>query len=212
MTRPLHVLVVVLHLWGCAGGQSRPADVSAGRDVPRVAVLPSTWETASPFDVDAARALSEGLRGSHGIRTADSEAVLRRARAAPEGCAADVACARRLGRDLGVDRVVSIRLAALGGTVAVRVRLLDVSGNTAEQTVQEVVRDASAQGLTAVLHRLGDELGRPTAPRPSPGLAWYEHWWVWTLVGAAAIGTGAAIYVTVDQEPGPQPDVIITPP
>jgi hypothetical protein len=42
------------------------------------------------------------------------------------------------------------------------------------------------------------ELAPRAAPRgPTP---WYERWWVWTIVGAAAVGVGAVTYVETRPE------------
>jgi len=134
-------------------------------------------------------------------------------RRGPE-CVADPRCADVVARDLRADKLVQTRLATLGGTVLVRIGLVDVSTGTRDEERQEVVNAATAARVDAALAGIARGLGRPYAPPPrvpEPESKWYQQWWVWTLVGTAIVGTGVGVGAAVlGGEPGP--DVVITPP
>lgn len=73
-------------------------------------------------------------------------------------------------------------------------------------------KDATVELYLSLFDTRGDELlrwGSERRPREvqlvfDPGDAWYEQWWVWTLVaGAVAAGTGVGVYF-VTQSPSDQ--------
>jgi hypothetical protein len=187
-------------LSGCAG--------AAARAPLRVAVLPPERVTDVPAAaVDSAGLVAAALESRGGIEVIDPARTALAVAAVDAACLADPLCQRGVARELGADRTVSIRLAALGTTVVVRVILAEAG--TPALTRQEVIREASSADVAGAMGRLGAELAEAVAPRRR----WYRRWWVWTIagvvVGGAAAGVAAAVATRGD---GDEPDVIITPP
>jgi hypothetical protein len=160
--------------------------------------------------VDVSSAITRGFKGAR-VEVVDPRPTIA---ARGEACAADPACAQGVARDLHADKLLKTRLATLGGTVLVRVGLVDVATGTREQERQEVVNAANTQRVEAALTQMARGLARPYTPpppAPPPQARWYEAWWVWTLIGAAVAGAGVAVgAAVVSQDAGP--DVVITPP
>lgn len=138
-----------------------------------------------------------------------------RAMAIDEGpeCAAEPPCLRRLDSQ-ALDKLVTVRLAALGETVLVRGTLVDIRSGTQDESRQVVVNSASGPRIDAAMRELGRAFAKPYAPPPvvpkkqTPA---YETWWFWTTLGASLAVTGAVVTgVVVATQP--QPDVVINPP
>jgi hypothetical protein len=199
-----------LLLLGCAADPGRPATPPTQVPSARIAVAPPEWATEETLDVHVSAAITKGFAGAR-VEVLDPRPAMA---ARGEACAADPTCVQGIARDLRADKLLKTRLATLGGTVLVRVGLVDVATGTRAEERQEVVNEASAQRVEAALTQLARGLARPYTPpppAPPPPARWYESWWVWTLIGAAAVGGGVAIgAAALAQDPGP--DVVITPP
>jgi hypothetical protein len=125
-----------------------------------------------------------------------------------------------VGRRVGADKVVSVKLAELGDTVVVRLTLLDVRAGTQEQASQRVVQGARAPAVDAAIRGLARDAARPFAPpersEPRESPEWYEQWYTWAGAAAAvAVGAGAVILGTAggdEGETGRSPDVTVRPP
>jgi hypothetical protein len=193
---------------------SRPAPAPPRPPV-AVAVFPARWANAEgSFEVDPRRGVARGL--GRGARAIDAGPEL-----ASEGsdCADDVACASRVSARLGARKALLVKLAGLGGTVLLRVVVIDVARRNQEQTRQEIVRDASPTHVDAALARLASEIARPWSPAPRPEGEGSAAPWILAGLGAA-VTAGAAIVlgVALSSEDPPsspaeeRPDVVITPP
>lgn len=168
-----------------------------------LALAPPTWVTDAPsWSGSSVEALRTGLETAPvAVQLADASAC------EPE----DVGCHRRLAQSLSADGVVSTTLAELGGTVMVRVQVVDADPATAEEVRQVVVQEGSARRLGDALERIGEEIADPYGSAASPAL--YERWWFWASAAAlVAAGTIAAILVVASEEGGTEPDVVIVPP
>lgn len=175
-----------------------------------IAIGPAEWATEDSLLVDVHGAMVRGFRGAR-VEAVDTRAEMERR---GEACAAAPDCADEVARALGAEKVVHIKLATLGGTVLVRISVIDVASGTRNEERQEVVSEATPErvneAITALARGIADPY-RPPPPTPPKPTAWYEEWWVWTLVGAAVVGTGVGVGVGVaTQEEGP--DVVVTPP
>lgn len=168
---------------------------------PRVAVIADAWRSpASLPGVRARDALVEGLEESGAVEARRSDAI----------CDDDVECLRAAGVASRVERVAAPDLAALGTTVVLRVSVVNVDGATREQTLQRVVRDATASRVHAVARGLGLDLARSLSP-PVPS-EWYQEWWPWTI-GGTLVATAIAIGITAALlSAGRGPDVTVIPP
>ncbi len=208
--RPIPALLpFVMIALGCGASQPRPNDARAARA--SIAVLPTVWATSDPsLRVDGARAIEHGLGGVRGLSVVDAQRVRRRLGSAPASCPEDVACLRSVGRQLGADWVVVVKLAELGHTVLARTRMVDVLGGTQEQSVQRVVHDATAARVAAVLSAMANDLGAPLVPRPPT--AWYAHPWLWVAGGAVLVGAAVVVAVLAIRGGQTPPDAIVTPP
>lgn len=191
-------------LLACGGAPPISRSPQARASV-RFAVVAPTWATEPVIpDVNAA-ALVESTQAGGGVF---SEAV-----ADEPGCAADPPCLQSLAARR-FDKVVTVRLAALGETVLVRGAVSDVASGTQDETRQVVVNGASADSIDAALRELGRAFAKPylpPPPAPPPETPAYETWWFWTALGASVAVSGAVVTgVVVATQP--QPDVVITPP
>ncbi len=189
---------------GC-GGASPTAASPRPTALIRFAIVAPSWATEPAVaDVDA-RALLESSQEGGGVR---SELV-----ADDSGCASEPACLQSLsGRRF--DKLITVRLAALGETVLVRGVLVDVASGTQDETRQVVVSEASSARLEAALGELGHAFAKPyLPPPPSPArqVPAYETWWFWTAIAASVAVSGAVVTGAVVATQ-PQPDVVITPP
>jgi len=142
----------------------------------------------------------------------DPPRTARAASAQGESCEEDLACMRSLGRQVGADMVVVTRLAELGGTLVIEVRMIDVRGGSGEQARQQVIREATGPRIAGALEGMGRELGRPWAPAPEPDLRWYERWWVWAAGAVVVAGAATATIVIATGDGQTEPDIIVRPP
>jgi hypothetical protein len=82
--------------------------------------------------------------------------------------------------------------------------LVDVEHGTKEQTLQRAIHGVSREKIRSAVEELAVEAAAPFAP----SAPWYQEWWLWTLVGAAAIaGTTSAVLLT--RGGGEEPDLTI---
>jgi hypothetical protein len=206
------VLFVLALAAGCGGAGNRVSSGVEARARARVAVLPSAWVTETPMsDVEPSASLARGLSLDGTMEVVHGAEV----EAALDGREADCAdvpeCVRAVGELLSVDAVAALRLAGLGTTVMVNVRLVDVTRSAAETTRQTVVEDATAARLEALVRAIGQDLAPDREPAELAAEPWYQKWWVWTLVGLALAG-GASAVVLAAQPDRQDPDFVITPP
>ena len=124
-----------------------------------------------------------------------------------------------IAREAGAEKLLRTKLATLGGTVLVRMGVVDVATGTRAEERQEVVNAATPDRVRAAIASLAKQIAKPYVPPPPPPpprvvheqARWYQQWWVWTLVGAAVVGTGIGVGVAATAgDPGP--DVVVTPP
>ena len=197
----------------CGAATSSGAEEPSA-SAPIIAVLPPAWLTETPsVEVDAWSAAVAGLSAIAGV---DVLEPARCAAAVPQdlaaSCTDDLACLCDTGQRLGATKVLWIRLAGLGDTVAIRIGLVDVASGTQELARQEVVQQATAERVAEMVERIAREIGGPLAPPPEP--AWYEEWETWVGIGAGvlAVAGGATAGVLLSGESAPGPDETVTPP
>lgn len=189
-----------------------PAAFAPPPPAPSIAIAPADWATADSLAVDVHGAIVLGFDGAR-IEAVDPRAEMERR---GEACSLDPDCAQDVARTLGAEKVVRTKLATLGGTVLVRVSVVDVTSGTRDEERQEVVNEATPERVSAAITLIAKNIAEPYRPAPPPPAppeqaAWFEQWWVWTLVGAAVVGTGVGVgAAVVTQEEGP--DVVVTPP
>jgi hypothetical protein len=173
---------------------------------PRIAVLPEAWATARPASAaPAAPRIARALREHQLTPIADDAA---REALSREGdvCLDDLACLRRVGQRLGAGKLVTLKLAELGETVAVQLTLVDVLRGAREATLREVITPNEAARLTATLDVLGARVARQTAPQPAGSPTW-----IW--LGAGGVMAGAIIaLVAINSSSDSAPDTTIVPP
>ncbi len=180
-----------------------------------IAVAPAQWATEDSVPVDLDAAVREGFVGAR-IRVVDARAAVEER---GQGCSADEACVEAAAREAGAEKLLRTKLATLGGTVLVRMGVVDVATGTRAEERQEVVNAATPDRVRAAIASLAKQIAKPYVPPPPPPpprvvheqARWYQQWWVWTLVGAAVVGTGIGVGVAATAgDPGP--DVVVTPP
>ena len=127
-------------------------------------------------------------------------------------CLDEPACLRRLGEGVGASKLLLVRLAGLGDTVAVRLVLVDAASGTEESSRQDVVHAATAERVAASVEAAARSLVASLAPPPAE--PWYEDWRLWVGVGAGALAAGGAAAAGVLLAPGDaaRPDLTVTPP
>ena len=204
--------VLVLLASGCGGTERRVSDATEARTRVRVAVLPSQWATETPMPgTDPSASLAAGLQAEGTMEAAHGPPVEAALQGRDGDCAEDPECVRAVGEQLSVHRLAALRLAGLGNTVMVRVRLVEVASGAAETARQSVIQNATAARVDSALRAIGREL----APAPERQVAeprrWYESWWLWTLVGVAAVGGAVAVVIATRPE-SQGPEFVITPP
>lgn len=167
----------------------------------RAAILSTQWTTAAVPGVEAERVVHRTLnsRGMSNVKTANPSVDR-------PGCYDDLACLRDLGSRLLVDKLVVIKLAALGETVVARLAIVDVARGQQEGTLQEVVHAADTRRVEQAVARLSTDLTQRWAPRRTK---WFERWWVWAAGGVALAGAATLLIVLPN---GSGPDIIIMPP
>ena len=201
-------------LSAACGAASSSAAEEPSASSPTIAVLPAAWLTETPsVEVDAGSAAVAGLVAVAGVAVVEPA---RSAAAIPQdlaaSCTDDLGCLCDTGRRLAATKVLWIRLAGLGDTVAIRIGLVDVASGTQELARQEVVQQATAERVAETVERIAREIGGPLAPPPEP--AWYEEWETWVGIGAGvlAVSGGVAAGVLLSGESAAGPDETVTPP
>ncbi len=213
-TASIAIWVGALGICGC-GASPGPAPETPSAPSVRMAVLPAQWVTPDPKPTTKlTQAVLQGVRSNRGV---DAQAASVAAQPTEEAipCQDDPDCLRATGKRTQASKVVVTKIASLGGTVLVRMTVVDVKGGTQEQTRQSVSQSAEDAALQRAVRDLAAQLAKPyAAPDPeAPAPSWYETWWVWTLAGAV-VTTGVAVPLLLrdgDEEETP-PDVVITPP
>ncbi|MBI4917508.1 MAG: hypothetical protein HY825_16835 [Acidobacteria bacterium] len=198
--------------FAACGGSATGADEPAAA-VPTIVVFPPEWITESTWDdADAGAAAVAGVSAA-GVANVDPLSVIT-ALGEPldSTCLEEPACVRGLGERLGATKVLLVRLAGLGDTVAVRLVLVDVATGAEESSRQDVVQDATAERVAAAVEAAAASLAAPLAPPPPE--PWYEDWRLWVGIGAGALAAGGAAAAGILLAPGDpaRPDVTVTPP
>src|SRR5687767_5786977 len=104
---------------------------------PRIAVLPEAWATARPPAVaPAAPRIARALR-EHQLTALADHATREALSREGEDCLDDLACLCRIGQRLGAGKLVTLKLAGLGETIAVQLTLIDVLRGAREATLRE---------------------------------------------------------------------------
>ena len=155
------------------GGRSPPALAACGPSgagaenpssaAPVVAVLPAVWLTDSPMTGAAAGAAAVAGIDDAGVATIDPSSVVVTLDAPFDPtCLDEPACLRRLGQSVGAAKLLLVRLAGLGDTVAVRLVLVDVASGAEESSRQDVVHDATAERVAASVETAARSLAAPS--------------------------------------------------
>jgi hypothetical protein len=206
--------VTTLGICGC-GAANGPEPQAPSAPSVRMAILPAQWVTPDPKPTsELTQAVLQGVRSNRGVEA--------QAASVPSGpaqeaiaCQDDPECLRTTGERTQAAKVVVTKIASLGGTVLVRMTVVDVKGGTQEQTRQSVSQTSENAALQQVVRDLAAQLAKPYAlPAPEePTSSWYEKWWVWTLAGAVVTTSVAVPLMLRDpNEEETPPDVVITPP
>ena len=188
------LLLPVAVIAACGGG--------ARRSTVPLGVLPEVWATTAPVDAPpAARRVARSLERS-GVTTRAIEG------AAP-GCLEDLGCLRREGQRLGVRKVLTLKLAELGQTIAVQLSLIDVGRGARETTLRELVREASRPRLEQALDAMAARVARQAGAPETDSSALY-----WAGAGGLALAVAAVIVVIAlpSGDGGEAPDHTIVPP
>lgn len=139
---------------------------------------------------------------------------------APE---ADPLAAAELAEGLGADWLVLVSFSHPGGQALATLKTWQRGGGLEPLGVFPVGRSKLAPLAAKLLRWIGGDRSAFAAPKivrtpdlpppgqdppPSAGPAWYERWWVWTIVGAAVVGAATATTVVLlDRDSGIQVDV-----
>jgi len=216
-TASIAIWVGALGICGCGAAPGPGPETPAAPAAPsvRMAVLPAQWVTPDPKPTaKLTQAVLQGVRSNRGV---EAQPASMASHPTKEGipCQDDPDCLRTAGERTQASKVVVTKIAALGGTVLVRMTVVDVKGGTQEQTRQSVSQTAEDAALQRAVRDLAAKLAKPYAlPDPEdPSPAWYEQWWVWTLAGAVVTTSVAVPLMLRDrEEEETPPDVVITPP
>jgi len=169
----------------------------------RVALLPLERVNVTPGQ---ARRYERLLRQTLSKRTTLS--IVRVSTGAASQPASQPADLRRVGQQLGADKLLQLRVGQLGDTTIIRLTAFDVVRGARQGSWQEVLRTPDDQAVARAMERMVGSF----APLPLPDKPWYSRWWVWTAAGVVVAGTVTAIVLTTTLDSGPEPDDIITPP
>jgi hypothetical protein len=171
---------------------------------PRVAVLPETWASTRPEAAPpAAPRITQALR-AHRV-TPIAEEPTRQALAA-ENVECDDPCLRRVGERLGANKIITLKLAELGATVAVQLTVFDVRRAAREATLREVVNPSEASRIAATLDEMGARVARQTAPEQK------SRRWLWLGAGGVVVGAAVLATVLILRNGDDNPDSTIVPP
>jgi hypothetical protein len=213
-TASIAIWVGALGICGCGAAPGPGPETPAAPSV-RMAVLPAQWVTPDPKPTTKlTQAVLQGVRSNRGVEARPASEVSRPTEEAIP-CQDDPECLRATGERAQASKVVVTKIAALGGTVLVRMTVVDVKGGTQEQTRQSVSQTAEEAALQQAVRDLAAKLAKPYAlPDPvEPSPSWYEKWWVWTVAGAVVTTSVAVPLMLRDREDEETPpDVVITPP
>jgi hypothetical protein len=182
------------------------AACAGARTGTRVAVLPEVWETTRAERTPAASVRVTKTLAAHEVAAVSDEAS--RAALATESttCLDDLACLRRVGERLGAGKLVTLKLAALGETLAVQLTVVDVRRAAREATMREMVSPNESTHVEATLDTLATRVAAQTGgPRPNR-----RSWW-WLGAGGLAVGVATVAIVFVVTR-GDKPDTTIVPP
>ena len=174
-----------------------------------VAILPVPCLGAP--DSDGARLqerLTQELRGLTPVRIQDPARVAQvvgEVCGAPNqwwGCLEEDQPLFQIGQKLGVEWVVSGKLAAMGGNRTIRMRVANCDQQTVSRELVELA-DRSEEPVVGKLINLFERLfpKRQELPRP-----WYRKWEIWTVT-SVAVGfvVGGLVLATVVGQGSPSP-------
>ncbi len=175
-----------------------PQRSRADEAVQRVAVLPVEVLATSPEQGTRVRQqLSEALAREFAVEVLDVAVVDAQVAArcgdalAWWDCLGDDRALLELGQSLDVQAVVAVKLASMGDTRVLNLRVAD----RATQTVAAEVVELSGADDAAILQKslvLSERVFARAAPDP-----WYRSGWVWVAAGAGVVGLSAAVVASV---------------
>jgi hypothetical protein len=178
-------------------GTLRAAPAAATRTL---AVVPAEAVNVGVAEVRRyAEQLRRALAGAARLEIVAAARVDSALAALPGGCAQDLLCLRRLGRQLAVGELVLLEVARLGDTLALRIKAFDVAREQYAGAWQELLRTVDDRGVAAALGRMAIAFSPPPPVATKP---WYRRWWVWTAAGAVVAGSTVAI-VLATRSPAP---------
>lgn len=174
-----------------------------------VAILPVPCLGAP--DAEGARLrerLTQELSGLTPSKIQDAarvDTVVQRICGTPEtwwGCLEEDQPLFQIGQELGVEWVVSGKLAAMGGTRTIRMRVANCADQTVSREMVELA-DRSEEPVVGKLINLFERLFPQHAEPPRP---WYRKWEIWTVT-AVAVGfvVGGVVLATVVGRGSPSP-------
>lgn len=102
-----------------------------------------------------------------------------------------VRCSVKVGEQVNASHVVVGAAGGLGSTYVLQLQLIGIKERTVTRAVEETVFGKPSK-LESIVPRITARLFDIPPPR-----RWYEHWWVWTIAGAAAVATAIAIPLAV---------------
>jgi len=201
--------IVAVVAGGCATTGGRPPAKNA-RAAPAVALLPLDAVGMKAADVARVERAVASALARRGVRVVAGAAVTREvprlAACTAAGKASRDACAARVGRTLGVARVVVGAVGRLGNALYLRLRAIDPATAAVQRKVEKTLlgdRARVEREIRAVARRLLPKPRRAPPPARVVARPWYRRWWVWTAIGAAvavgAAGVALPLALTRDQ-------------
>ncbi|MFH1132257.1 MAG: hypothetical protein V1754_13045 [Pseudomonadota bacterium] len=181
---------------------------SEAKEEQRVILMPIELVNASPEQgVRYQKLFLEAITQVPTIVAVETKKAVATVEALPKTCTKEEDCLLRLGKKLGVQKLLALRVGKLGETVVMRVSVFDLSRGARQGIWQEVLRGEDEKGLEQAMYRMVMGFA-PTPLGPKP---WFTRWWVWTAAGAVVAGA-IITAVLATRSIGPEPDAVIIPP
>jgi hypothetical protein len=99
-----------------------------------------------------------------------------------------------IGDQLQVKAVIVGKLAMVGKTQRMQLKLTDENSRTISSAVVEMHQADEGPVLLQLSLLLQRVLGSPKSETPEPAKPWYQHWEVWTIAGAVvALAAGGVV-------------------